>query len=323
MWSIGLALCGALAPALRGDASSYAFAIPPVNAMGVSGMADLRGKPVLLEFFDLHDPGAAAVVAQALELQRKLGDDLQVLLVEGKGAELATLEAFAWRQKWMGTAAMWTSERPLEPEGGALPAFALLAADGQPVLSGKPLEQAKELNAAIAAQVKCADDAPHGTPAKLEKAWAKFAKGASAEGLSECDKAVAADPSLAEAAKALRAEMIARIDRSIARTQWLFDNGYSSAANARLANLAKTLTGDAAQMDKIADMMADMLLSNAGHEAEDKAREALLALEQRMAKSKPFEESNLASLRRFAETHAGTRAAERARHLLELAKIAF
>jgi hypothetical protein len=34
-----------------GEAVSYQFAKAPVNSMGVTSMADLRGKPVLIDFW--------------------------------------------------------------------------------------------------------------------------------------------------------------------------------------------------------------------------------------------------------------------------------
>lgn len=34
-----------------GDASGYKFHEPPVNSMGVKGLSDLRGKPVLIDFW--------------------------------------------------------------------------------------------------------------------------------------------------------------------------------------------------------------------------------------------------------------------------------
>jgi len=52
-----LACCAALsAGAPRGDEkpSSYVFGKPPVNAKGIKGMADLRGKPVLIDFWGTH-----------------------------------------------------------------------------------------------------------------------------------------------------------------------------------------------------------------------------------------------------------------------------
>jgi len=53
-------------------------------------------------------------VPASLKLQQEHGDALQVLFVEVQGADMEKTEAFAWRQKWMGTRAMWTTERPLD-----------------------------------------------------------------------------------------------------------------------------------------------------------------------------------------------------------------
>ena len=47
---LGSATLVASAPA-AGDAASYVFREPPVNALGVKGIADLRGKPVLIDFW--------------------------------------------------------------------------------------------------------------------------------------------------------------------------------------------------------------------------------------------------------------------------------
>lgn len=33
------------------EANDYTFREPPVNALGVAGLADLRGKPVLIDFW--------------------------------------------------------------------------------------------------------------------------------------------------------------------------------------------------------------------------------------------------------------------------------
>jgi hypothetical protein len=34
-----------------GDSANYKFSKSPVNAMGVQGIADLRGKPILIDFW--------------------------------------------------------------------------------------------------------------------------------------------------------------------------------------------------------------------------------------------------------------------------------
>jgi len=50
-----LAALGAVAagPSGRGsgESTSFTFRTPPVNSMGVKSMADLRGKPVLIDFW--------------------------------------------------------------------------------------------------------------------------------------------------------------------------------------------------------------------------------------------------------------------------------
>jgi hypothetical protein len=51
----GLALAGVAtltSNAPRGDsAANYKFSTPPVNGLGVRSIADLRGKPILIDFW--------------------------------------------------------------------------------------------------------------------------------------------------------------------------------------------------------------------------------------------------------------------------------
>lgn len=66
LFGVGVALACSLALSVgaprgpvgapRGDEkpSSYVFGKPPVNARGIKGMADLRGKPVLIDFWGTH-----------------------------------------------------------------------------------------------------------------------------------------------------------------------------------------------------------------------------------------------------------------------------
>jgi hypothetical protein len=259
-------------------------------------------------------------VPASLELQREYGSDLQVLFVECQGADLATAEAFAWRQKWMGTAAMWTTERPLDPEGNGLPAFALLDTEGNVLLKGNPLDMKKKIEEAIALQVEKAKSPPAGTPAKLAKAWGTFVKGNVAAALAECDKLGAADAGLAETAQALRAQMVARTEARIARATWLGENGYPGEGREQLLALGKAVDGCAELVDAVARPLAKLALTPA-LQAEIDATKALASLQQKMAKDKPFDDGNLKSLEKLAEKHAGTKAADRATHLLQLAKL--
>jgi hypothetical protein len=260
-------------------------------------------------------------VPASIKLQREYGSDLQVIFVESQGANSATAEAFAWRQKWMGTEAMWTTERPLEVEGNGLPQFALLDTEGNLLFSGNPLAKKKQIEESIAEQVEKAKDPPAGTPPKLAKAWATFVKGGVGAAIAECDKVGAADAALAEAAKSLRAEMVARTDIKVARGKWMLDNGYVAEATDLLTALGKSVKGCSDFDAKIADELARLALPDDELGAEAEASKALAALQKKMIDDKPFEEGHVKALARLAEKYAGTKAGARAARLVELSKI--
>lgn len=257
----------------------------------------------------------------SIKLQQEYGDDLQVLFVECQGADLATAEAFAWRQKWMGTQALWSCERPLDPEGKGLPAFALLDSEGKVLLKGNPLDKKKQIEEAIAAEVKKAKSAPASTPPKLAKAWATFVKGNIGVALAECDELGAADASLTEAAKALHEQMAARARGRFARGKWLAENGYPAEARDMLLALGKGTLENVETEKEFIDLLARLLLLDDKPWPEAEAAKALASVQQKMLKGKPFEDANLKALEKLAEKHKGTKAAERAKHLLELAKL--
>ena len=49
--SVALAVSAAPAAQASDSPVEYQFRAPPVNALGVAGLADLRGKPVLIDFW--------------------------------------------------------------------------------------------------------------------------------------------------------------------------------------------------------------------------------------------------------------------------------
>lgn len=260
----------------------------------------------------------------SLELQRQYGSDLQVLFVESQGADSATAEAFAWRRKWMDTAAMWTDEPPVQVQGNMLPKFALLDTEGQLILSGNPLGMKKQIEEAIAAEVKKAKSPPEGTPAKLAKTWATFAKGEIGAAVAACDQLAATDASLADATTTLRAEMVARTEARIARGGWSIDNGYVEEGIALLKALDKSVKGCSDFDLRIAEQLLRVLPADKpldeGFAAEMEASKALASLMKKV-QEKPFEEGNVKALGKFAEKHKGTKAGARAAHMVELAKI--
>ena len=255
----------------------------------------------------------------SIKLQQQYGSDLQVLFVESQGADSNLAEAFAWRQKWMSTQAIWSLEAPLQVQGNTLPKFALLDIEGNLLLSGNPLDQKKQIEEAIADQVKKAKDPPTGTSPKLAKEWSMFVKGDYAAAIAECDKHAASDASLADAIKPLRAEMVARVTGRIERAKWLIDNGFVTNATALLASLEKATKANEELSKKVADQTLRLTEASAVNEVE--GAKALAALQDKMAKDKPFEDANVKALGRLADKYKGTKAGERAAHLAELAKV--
>jgi len=51
---LALAAASRPAPIDVGDVASYAFRDPPLNALGAKSLEDLRGKPVLFDFWGTH-----------------------------------------------------------------------------------------------------------------------------------------------------------------------------------------------------------------------------------------------------------------------------
>jgi hypothetical protein len=254
-------------------------------------------------------------VPASIKLKEEYGDDLAVIFVEVQGADAETAEAFAWRQKWMGAGAMWTTERPLTVEGNTIPQFALLDVDGNVLLEGNPLEQKKQIEEAIAEQVKKAKAPPADAPPQLAKPWAAFAKGDVAGALAALDK-LAAEPELAEAAAAARADMEARTAARIARGTWMIDNGFLGEAAEHLEPLAKSVKG----VPELEEAVAAELARAKTPGPELDAAAALASVLAKMKKDKPFDDKHVKALGKLAEKHAGTKAAARAQHLVALAQ---
>ena len=318
-WPVALATAFAVQVGVgtgSGDPVRHRFQVPPVNSQGVQSLSDFRGKPVLIHFWGRSSPSCVEkAVPASLVLQRERGGDLQVLFVECQGDRDAA-EAFAWRRKWMNTAALWTTELPPGLEGEGLPRFVLLDSEGRVLLSGDPLELKRQINQAIAAEVQRRRQPPRGTPAKLEKAWARFIKGEVGEALQACAEISAADSTLAAAGEALRAEMIARTEVRIAQGRWLAENGYGEAIQ-----VLTELMGPVKECPPLRAQLSaamDRLLQTSGLEI--RATEEFTTLMKRI-RDKALEESSVEALNRFVQEHGSTRAGQRAAHLVALARI--
>jgi hypothetical protein len=239
-----------------GDVPSYTFRSLPVNSLGAKSLADLRGRPVLVELWGRRCPMCiGASVPAALKLQESFGDDLAVLFVESQGATRDEIEAFAITRRWMGGRALWTAERPFEVRARSLPYFVLLGSDGRVIAMGDPLAASKEIERRVADEIGRREPAAGESALPVRAAWSEYQRGRAAAALAGL-RQLASAPESEESARAALAELSARLERDVARAEWLLDHGYFDEARARIERLRRSLRGDEAWMERLDRFMA-------------------------------------------------------------------
>ncbi|MBK7878772.1 MAG: hypothetical protein IPJ77_24195 [Planctomycetes bacterium] len=248
-----------------------------------------------------------------MKLQEQYGDDVQVLFVECQNTPKDVYEAFAWKMKWMGNGAMWTTERPLSTTGSGLPETAVLGIDGSVLLQGHPGDFGKKLEETIAAEIKKSKQAPAGTPKELEKAWSAFGKGDLAAAIAECDKLAS------DASKAAKDEFVARTTAKIERAKRMIESGDVVAADALAAKLEKSTKGAVDLATKVAELKTK--LASPELAAERDADKAFASFTNDVAKKKPFEPGNVKRAESLAKKHEGTKNGKRFERFVALAKI--
>jgi len=297
-----------------GQKPSYTFRSEGLDTGGAKSLADFAGKPVLVDFWGVKCPPCVGfAVPKGVEMQRHYGDDVQVVFVESQGHDLATVERMAYEQGWMGSNAMWTTERPFDVGVNGIPHFALLDVDGKIILQGYSTELHSQLEEAVAQQVELAQKGPKELHKDLKGAWKARAKGEYAKAVEEARRAEAKGaPDVA----AFIAETNARAEAKVRRLQWLVDNGRASRAADDLGALAKNvigLEGVAEQVNTFATMLASPEM-----QAELEASKALDKLEQGLVEEGLKARGVDKKFEKLAEKFAGTKAAARATRLMGL-----
>ena len=53
-FAASIAALASFRPAPADDGANFKFSKPPVNSMGIAGMDDLRGKPIVIDFWGIN-----------------------------------------------------------------------------------------------------------------------------------------------------------------------------------------------------------------------------------------------------------------------------
>lgn len=252
----------------------------------------------------------------AIKLQAEYGDVLQVIFVESQGATADAAERFILDRKWMGSTAMWTSERPFSTGTGGLPSCVLLDQDGVVLESGLNSRIGGRLEDHIEAYVKNGKKFPKDRPKALKKAWTYAKKGKLADALDECAELEAEGGEVGSAATELKGEIEAGVASRFQAIEWMLANGYPLDAEASLEELAETVDEHEAWTARCEELTAT--LESEAMEAELDAAKALAKVEAKLYEE--GRDDKLAKkLSKLAEDHAGTKVAARASHLAKIA----
>ena len=253
----------------------------------------------------------------SLKLAREFGDDLALVMVESQGSNMEEQEAFVWKRKWMGTQAMWTTERPFDTGAGGLPNFALLSAEGEVLLMGNPSSMHGKIEDAIAEEIAKAKKVPADTPKAFKKAWKEFVKGNYAKAVAEARKVEAKGGEDGEIAAGAVEDFVDAIENKYARVGWLMDNGYFGKAQSMFKDLSKQTKG----LADIAEAHAELAQRFEAPElkAELDAAKAFERIESKLQEN-GFDEKLVKKLESFAKKNAESKVVSRAEHILKLAK---
>jgi hypothetical protein len=260
----------------------------------------------------------------SIKLQEEYGDKLQVVFVSVGNDTPQAVQAFALAKKWLGGRAIWTSEEPFETGLGYIPAAVLLDSTGKVQIVDNPMNAHGKIVDLIDADLDQIKKGPEDAPDAVRKAWAEFGKGGWAKAMSMAQALIDKPPStdgekVVSAAKAALESFNKAIDASFARADLAVSTGLYDRAQAELDALGKAVKGGNADLTKrLADALAK--LNGDDVKVERDAALELAKLEKKLYANGP-EKNSAKSLQAFADKHKGTKAAERAEQLADIAAV--
>jgi tetratricopeptide (TPR) repeat protein len=249
-----------------------------------------------------------------VELAKEFGDDLQVILVECQGTGDLETERFTWDKGWMGGPAMWSSERPMNAGMDGIPHYVLLGNDGTVLSKGYSVADKSKVEDLIAEQVKARGDVPDDAPKSLKKAYTEFAKGKYQKAIEVAEKAIEKGDDAA-AARELIDALTLKMERRLQLIERQLGAGEAVLAKANFDAFVEAARGVEAVADQIVTMTETFDSEETKREIE--ADETL----QRTLKNAfddGIDSKTAKKLEKLAEDYAGTKCAERAKHLATL-----
>jgi thiol-disulfide isomerase/thioredoxin len=299
----------------------FTFRRPVFNGFGIERLSDLRGKPVLIEYWSHHcPPCVSSAVPDAIQLQAEFGDAVQVLLCEAGHSSDNQVLSYALNKGWLATSAMWTTEHPVTRETKDVPYFMLLDAQGEIAMEGIASEQRRELEQKLEELVKDAAKGPRELSRDLAKAITEANDGNFTKARDIAGAAVeeaGEDTVKLQEAKRVLSTVEERLEQRLKRARWMLDNGYPIEATDSLSRLAKGVKGWPEPEVRVADMNAELETPEMKLEVE--AQKALQKIEKKL-----FVEPDVRlvkQLQKIVEKYPRTKTAERAKQLAKIASI--
>lgn len=310
----------ASAPVALGAVPEYVFRTPLIRATGQSRLSDFRGQPVLVQFWNSTLWGAVDdMMKVVLRVQLEHADDLQVILVEER-LESAALERLLLDKGWLGTRAVWTTERPFA-HGEQDPCCVLLSCEGAVILKSPALGRhydrtysnqfLDEVDAAVVAEIESRYGLLPGSPPAVRKACDEFAAGKLARALASVRALGGSEPAAAHAL----ATFERLLDRRIGQAEFLVGRGRVGEAESVLDPLAGALEPADAAAQRLAALRGK--LASADLKAEREADRALARLEKTLF-AEGADERTPGALKVLAKRHEGTRRGAEAARLAAL-----
>jgi hypothetical protein len=188
-------------------------------------------------------------VPSAIRLQRVYGDDLAVLLVEVQRSSPSAIVKLQLGAQWLGTQAMWTSERPFRvPSKGRIPHFALLDPEGRVVLMGLNSGLHGKIVEEIERMVKERKKVPTDLSPAVAKAALKLRLGDFGAAYRATNKVLKSPPRndaerVLKEANELRERTLSRAKSAVDRVQWFLENGYSDRAKDSIDAVTQAVKG--------------------------------------------------------------------------------